>query len=383
MQDKHMRKIEKEIRMVDLKAQYLSAKIEIDAAIAEVIESTQFINGPIVKAFSKELADFLGAKHVIPCGNGTDALMIALMALELKEGDEIITTPFTFVATAETIAILGLRPVFVDVEEDSFNMDINDLKKKITHRTKVILPVHLFGQCSNMIEISKLAKEHSLYVIEDNAQSIGATLNNENNQMQFTGTFGDIGTLSFFPSKNLGCYGDGGALICNDDRLAERIAMICKHGSKVKYYHEIVGVNSRLDAIQAAVLRVKLTKLVQYNTHRAKAADIYDAALGIIDEIVIPKRKYGKHVFHQYTLKCQRRDELKEFLKKNDIPSMIYYPVPLHIQGAFSYLGYSEKDFPVSESLSTQVLSLPMHSEITKDEQLYICSKIKEFYLSR
>lgn len=368
--------------MVDLKGQYLSLQEEIDSAIAEVIESTQFINGPIVKSLGKELEEYLSCKHVIPCANGTDALMIALMALDLKEGDEVITTPFTFVATAETIVILGLKPVFVDVEQDTFNIDAEKLKDKINEKTKVILPVHLFGQSSNMDVIMEIAQEHSLYVIEDNAQSIGAMLEQKTGKLKRTGTIGNIGTLSFFPSKNLGCYGDGGAITTDDEYLAERMRMICKHGSKVKYYHEIVGVNSRLDAIQAAVLRVKLKHLDTFNAHRLGAANYYDAELSEIAELKTPNRKYGTHVFHQYTIQCKRRDELKNYLKERGIPSMIYYPVPLHLQGAFAYLGNREGDYPISEHLSKQVLSLPMHSEITKEEQSYICSEIKKFYTS-
>ncbi len=372
-----------EIRMVDLATQYANIKEEIDNKIQEVIHSTIFINGPVVKEFATNLANFLDVKHVIPCGNGTDALQIALMALDLKPGDEVITTPFTFVATIETIALLQLKPVFVDVDYKTFNVDVNQIKDKITSRTRAILPVHLFGLCCDMEPLQQIAQDHNLKIIEDAAQAIGANYTNTNGNTSMAGTMGDFGTFSFFPSKNLGCYGDGGAIVTNNSELAEKAQIIAKHGSKVKYYHQIVGVNSRLDAIQAAVLDVKLKYLKSYNEHRIEAADYYDKCLNI-ETITTPYRpKNRNHIFHQYTLKVDGdRDAIKDYIKSLGIPSMVYYPVCLHLQPAYLYLGYKEGDFPIAEKLSKEVLSLPMHSELNQLQQDTITGAIKSFSAS-
>lgn len=361
------------ISMVDLKGQYIKIKNEIDEAIHSVLDSTAFINGGAVTSFAKNLAGYLEVKHVIPCANGTDAIQIALMALNLEPGDEIITTPFTFIATAEVINLLRLKPVFVDVDQQTFNIDPAKIEKAITKKTKCIIPVHLYGQPADIYSIMQIANKHNLIVIEDNAQSIGATYKNKK-----VGSFGHIGTTSFFPSKNLGCYGDGGAITTNDDKLAETLKMIVNHGSKVKYYHDVVGVNSRLDTIQAAILDVKLKYLDSYITARQKAAAFYDKSFSRLENISIPFRASNcTHVFHQYTLTIKNnRDELKSKLDKSGIPSMVYYPVPLHLQKAYLYCGYKKGDFPISEYLAERVLSLPMHTELTEDQLEHITQSV-------
>lgn len=369
--------------MVDLKGQYQKIKAQLDPRIQTVMESAAFINGPEVKRFQKELEDYLSVKHVIPCANGTDALQVALMSLDLKPGDEIITTTFTFIATAEVIALLGLTPVLVDVNEDDFLINTEEVKKAITPKTKAIIPVHLFGQCANMEEILKIADSHQLKVIEDAAQSIGAQLCSEEGPKGYSGTFGDFGCTSFFPSKNLGCYGDGGALFTNNDDLAEKARMIVNHGMKVRYYHDEIGVNSRLDSIQAAVLSVKLEKLDAYNLARRSAADFYDAEFEKLPQLETPSRaEYSSHVFHQYTLKVTdgSRNELQKFLTEKNIPAMIYYPVPMHQQKAYQDERYHDGSFPVAEKLAEQVISLPMHTELDETQLNYITNTIKEFY---
>lgn len=370
------------IPMVDLKGQYHKIKEEVLERVTNVIDSGAFINGPEVKEFTRSLADYIGVKHVIPCANGTDALQIALMALDLQPGDEIITTPFTFIATAEVIALLRLKPVFVDVNSDTFNIDATEIESAITNKTKCIIPVHLYGQSAAMESILKIAKENNLFVIEDNAQAIGASYQFLDGTVQKTGAMGDIGCISFYPSKNLGAYGDGGAITTNSDELAEKINMITNHGAKVKYYHEVTGVNSRLDSIQAAILNVKLKQLDQYIASRQQAAAWYDQALAPIQEVHVPKRDdASSHVFHQYTIKVSsKRDELKQFLLEKSIASDIYYPVCLHLQQAYAFLDHKIGDFPISEELSTCVLSLPMHTELLKDQVDYIASAIQEFY---
>lgn len=372
----------KEIKMVDLKSQYEKIKTEVNVAIGEVIENTAFINGPAVKNFQTNLETYLGVKNVIPCANGTDALQVSLMALDLKPGDEVITTTFTFIATAEVIALLQLKPVLVDVEKDTFNISINAIKKAITDKTKAIIPVHLFGQSAPMDEIMGLAKEHNIYVIEDACQSIGADYINKTGQHKKTGSIGHLGCTSFFPSKNLGAFGDGGAIFTQDDLLAEKVRMIVNHGMKVRYYHDEIGVNSRLDSIQAAILDIKLRHLDEYADARRKAADYYDNAFKNNPKIITPKRySQSNHVFHQYTLiaKDFDRDELIRYLQTKKIPAMIYYPVPLHLQKAYLDPRYKDGDFPNSEWLSKHVFSLPMHTEIDNEQMEYICSSILEF----
>lgn len=367
--------------MVELKSQYENIETEIDAAIKEVITTSNFINGKAVKEFARDLEQYLNIKHVIPCGNGTDAIQIALMSLDLKPGDEVITSTFTFIATAEVIALLGLIPVFVDVDKYNFTINPTDIRKKITPKTKVILPVHLYGQCAPMEEIIKIADEHSLYVVEDTAQAIGSNYTFSNGERKPAGTMGDIGTTSFFPSKNLGCYGDGGAIFTNDDSLAEKLRMIANHGSRIKYHHEIIGVNSRLDSIQAAVLKIKLPLLDSYSQARLKAAKLYSEGLKNIDWIITPKiEAYSDHVFHQYTLQITngKRNQLKEYLDTHNIGSMIYYPIPLHKQKAF--LKYTDKSvFKCSDELEAKVLSLPMHTELSEKTIDYIIETIKKF----
>ena len=369
--------------MVDLATQYQHIKEDVDRAIAGVIDNTAFINGPEVKAFQQELEAYLAANHVIPCANGTDALQIAMMALGLKPGDEVITATFTYVATAEVIALLGLTPVLVDVEEDSFLISPEKIKAAITPKTKAIVPVHLFGQCADMDAIMQIAKEHNLYVIEDNAQAIGAEYTFNNGQKAMSGTIGHIGCTSFFPSKNLGCYGDGGAIFTQDDTLAKKIRMIANHGQSVQYYHDEVGVNSRLDSIQAAVLRIKLRKLNTYNEARRAAADYYDKAFSTIKELSIPHRvAHSSHVFHQYTLKLDEkidRNALKDYLELHNIPAMIYYPVALHEQKAYKSERYQSGDFPVTEKLVKVVISLPMHTELSREQQDYIIEHVIKF----
>lgn len=369
--------------MVDLKKQYQKIKNEIDAAIAEVIESAAFINGPAVKTFQQNLEKYLGVKHVIPCANGTDALQIAMMALGLKPGDEVITADFTYVATAEVIGLLGLKPVLVDVYPNTFDINIEAIEKNITSKTKAIVPVHLFGQSADMEALMHLAKKYNLYIIEDNAQAIGADYIFSDGTKKKTGTIGHIGCTSFFPSKNLGCFGDGGALMTDDDTLAERCRMIASHGQSKQYIHDILGVNSRLDSIQAAILNVKLKYLDEYIKARQTAANIYDNAFSNHPEITIPHRKNNStHVFHQYTLqiKNHKRDELKEYLHQQGIPSMIYYPIPLHLQKAYQDNRYKAGDFPVTEQLCQSVLSLPMHTELTPEILHQITQTILKFF---
>lgn len=372
-----------EIQMVDLLGQYRHIKNEVDQAVLKAIEETAYINGPEVKEFAKELAAFNQVKHVIPCANGTDALQIAMMAFGLIPGDEVIVPAFTYVATAEVIALLGLKPVFVDVDRDTFNIDTEKLAQKITPKTKAIVPVHLYGQCAEMEGLLNFARKHKLFIIEDTAQAIGAEYTFSSGEIQKAGTIGDIGTTSFFPSKNLGCFGDGGAMYTNSDELAESLRMIANHGQKIKYYHEVVGVNSRLDTLQAAILRVKLRQLGTYTKNRKSAAAFYDQALAEVEELQTPlKSENSSHVYHQYTIKVKggKRDQLKEYMSKQGITSMIYYPVPLHLQNAYKSWGYKAGDFPVSEQLSTEVLSLPMHTELTEEQLNYITDSIKSFF---
>ncbi len=369
--------------MVDLKGQYNKIKEELNPRIQAILDSAAFINGSEVHRFQNELQEYLGVKHVIPCANGTDALQVALMALGLKKGDEVITTTFTFIATAEVIALLGLTPVLVDVNEDDFLINVEEVKAAVTEKTRAIIPVHLFGQCANMNEIMQIAEAHNLFVVEDCAQSIGAQICSEDGAKGASGTIGNFGCTSFFPSKNLGCYGDGGALYTNDDQLADKARVIVNHGMKVRYYHDEIGVNSRLDSIQAAVLSVKLAKLDEYITSRNEAASFYDEAFKSINELQVPARvKHSNHVFHQYTLRVLngRRDELQKFLMDNGIPAMIYYPVPLHQQKAYKDERYHDGSFPNSELLASQVISLPMHTELDAEQLNYISEKVKEFF---
>jgi len=370
------------IQMVDLKAQYRRIKSEVDKAIQEVIDTTAFIQGPSVKAFQQDLEAYLGVRHVIPCANGTDALQIAMMALGLKPGDEVITASFTYVATAEVIALLGLKPVLVDVNPDTFTIDPVAVERAISAKTKAIVPVHLFGQCSQMEELEQIARKHGIHLIEDTAQAIGADYIYPDGSRKKAGTIGIVGATSFFPSKNLGCYGDGGALFTNDDALADKIRMIANHGQKVRYYHDEIGVNSRLDSIQAAILKVKLRELDRYAEARRKLADAYDQAFGSLQEIIIPQRAaWSTHVFHQYTLLTRGidRDRMKAFLESKGVPAMIYYPVPLHMQKAYLDPRYREGDFPVTEDLCKRVISLPMHTEMQDDQLEHIIQSVKEF----
>lgn len=367
--------------MVDLQNQYLRIKPEIDKAIQEVLDSTAFIQGPQVNLFADALATYLNAEAVVPCANGTDALQIAMMALELKPGDEVILPVFTYVATAEVIALLGLTPVFIDVKDDTFNIDVDQLENKITNKTRAIVPVHLFGQCADMKEILRIASKHELFVIEDAAQALGASYTFTDDVTKKAGTVGTIGTTSFFPSKNLGCFGDGGALITNDSTLAEKARMIANHGQKTKYYHETIGLNSRLDTMQAAILNVKLKYLPDYEKKRNEVAHYYDQALKSVDEVKIPVRAtHSTHVFHQYTLKANRRDGLKQYLEGLGIPSMIYYPVSLHLQNAYKQGNIKVGSFPAAEKLSKDVISLPIHTEMKEQELDFICQSIKKFY---
>ena len=369
--------------MVDLRAQYEKLKPEIDEAITRVLESTAFIKGPDVKFFEEELQSFMGVKHVISCANGTDALQLAMMTLGLKPGDEVITTNFTFIATVEVIALLGLKPVIVDPDPFTFNISPEAVKKAVTSRTRAIVPVHLFGQCADMESILKIAAENNLYVIEDAAQATGAEYIFKDGSKKKAGTIGHIGTTSFFPSKNLGCYGDGGALYTNDDDLARKLRSIANHGMKARYHYNDVGVNSRLDTLQAAILRVKLKYLSQFNEARAKAADFYDEAFAGCLPLETPFRdKSSTHIFHQYTVKVKsgRRDELKKYLDSVNVPSMVYYPGPLHMQEAYRFLGYAENDFPVTSSLCKEVLSLPMHPDLEQDQLQLIKLKRLEFF---
>lgn len=370
------------IQMVDLKSQYMKIKPQVDQAINDVLSSTQFINGEHVKSFQNELAAYLDVKHVITCANGTDALQISMMALGLKPGDEIITPSFTYIATTEVIGLLGLKPVFVDCNPENFNISVDEVEKAITKKTKAIVPVHLFGQSSDMKSIMSLAKKYNLFVIEDNAQAIGSDYLGFN-QPQKTGTIGNIGCTSFFPSKNLGCFGDGGAMMTNDDELAKKLRMIANHGQSKRYYHDIVGCNSRLDNIQAAVLRIKLKELDQYILNRQKAANYYDQNLKDLDQLTLPFRNLdSNHVFHQYTLKLDDsivRDELIQYLAEKNIPAMVYYPVPAHRQKMFSKIPNSCGNMKVTNWLSSRVFSLPMHTELSTLQQDYIIENISNF----
>jgi len=370
------------IQMVDLKSQYMKIKPQVDQALNDVLSSTQFINGEHVKSFQNELAAYLDVKHVITCANGTDALQISMMALGLKPGDEIITPSFTYIATTEVIGLLGLKPVFVDCDSENFNISIDEVEKAITKKTKAIVPVHLFGQSSDMKSIMSLAKKYNLFVIEDNAQAIGSDYLGFN-QPQKTGTIGNIGCTSFFPSKNLGCFGDGGAVMTNDDELAKNLRMIANHGQSKRYYHDIVGCNSRLDNIQAAVLRIKLKELDQYIINRQKAANYYDQNLKDLDQLTLPFRNLdSNHVFHQYTLKLDDskvRDELIQYLALKNIPAMVYYPVPAHRQKMFSKIPNSYGNMKVTNWLSSRVFSLPMHTELSTLQQDYIIENISNF----
>ncbi|MCW5906969.1 MAG: DegT/DnrJ/EryC1/StrS family aminotransferase [Chitinophagales bacterium] len=365
----------KEIRMVDLATQYDRIKVEVDAAIAEVLTSTKFIKGPQVKSFEDNLAKYLGAKHVIGCANGTDALQIAMMALGYQPGDEVITASFTYVATAEVIALLKLKPVLVEVNPETFTIDPAAIEAAITPNTKAIVPVHLFGQCADMEPIMKIAAKHNLHVIEDTAQAIGADYFFADGAKSKAGTIGTIGTTSFFPSKNLGCYGDGGALFTNDDTLAKKIRMIANHGQSVQYVHDEIGVNSRLDTLQAAILDVKLKYLDEYAQSRRKVADYYDKAFAGLENVTTPVRaKNSTHVFHQYTLKLNglNREEIRKKLEEKGIPTMVYYPIPLHEQKAYKDERYKEGAFPITESLCESVLSLPIHTEFGEEELKYV-----------
>jgi UDP-2-acetamido-2-deoxy-ribo-hexuluronate aminotransferase len=371
------------IQMVELKEQYNKIKLEIDEAIHNCIDTTSFINGPQVASFAGKLEEYLHVKKVIPCANGTDALQIALMALDLKPGDEVIVPAFTYVATAEVIGLLGLIPVMVDVNPDTFNMDVHEIEKALSPKVKAIVPVHLYGQCADMVSIMKIAEKNNLFVIEDAAQAIGANYTLSDGTSVKAGTMGTIGCTSFFPSKNLGCYGDGGALYTNDIEKGERIRMIANHGQSKKYYHKYIGCNSRLDSIQAAILEVKLQYLDKYSGARSAAADNYDKMLIEVEQLTIPFRDASSsHVFHQYTLKVKdgQRDALQTYLKEKGIPSMIYYPLPLTEQEAFRELGRKVGDLPVTYQLCKEVISLPMHTELTMEQQVYITDTIKSFF---
>ncbi len=373
------------IKMVDLHGQYLKIKNEVDEAIQGVIDSTAFIKGSDVRDFQNELSTYLGVSHTVACGNGTDALQVAMMALELEPGDEVITTPFSFIATVEVIKLLGLKPVLVDVEPDTFNLNPQLLEDAVTERTRAIVPVHLFGQCANMEAIMAFAREHGIFVIEDNAQALGAEYTFSDGSIQRAGTIGHMGTTSFFPSKNLGAFGDGGALFTNDESFAQMLASLVNHGMKKRYYYNHVGVNSRLDTLQAAILRVKLKHLDSYHKARQEAAAYYDQALSGIPEVQVPVRSaFTTHIFHQYTLQMDPsiRDPLKEWLAEQKVPSMIYYPVPLHLQDAYQDLGYKPGDLPASEELSHRVLSLPIHTEMVEEQLDYITTQVQSFFKS-
>lgn len=370
-----------QIQMVDLRTQYQNIREEVNTSVQQVIESCAFINGPAVKAFSSELATYNDVKHAIPCGNGTDALQIAMMTVGLKPGDEVLLPVHTYVATAEVIALLQLEPVFIDVDKDLFTLDVSQVESKITSKTKAIVPVHLYGQCADMEAIMNIAGKHNLYVIEDAAQAIGAEYTFSDGTVKKAGTIGHIGCTSFFPSKNLGCYGDGGAMLINDHELAKRANMIASHGQSIKYHHDIIGCNSRLDTIQAAILRVKLPHLDKYNENRKNVARKYDNAFKDIGHIITPqKASYSSHVYHQYTVKVKNvnRDNLKEKLQEKGIPSMIYYPVPLHLQKAYLKDGFGQGSFPITETLSKTVLSLPIHTEMQTKQQEYIIQSVIE-----
>ncbi len=370
------------IEMVDLKGQYAKIENEINDVVIENIRSANFINGPAVSEFAKNLSDYLGGAFVIPCANGTDALQIAMMALDLEPGDEVIVPSFTYVATAEVIGLLGLIPVMVDVDPFQFNITRENIEKAITSKTKAIVPVHLLGKCADMEPIMELAKAKRLYVIEDTAQAIGAKYTFSNGEIKHAGTIGDIGCTSFFPSKNLGCYGDGGAIYTQNQELAEKIKMISNHGQAKKYVHKYIGVNSRLDTIQAAILNIKLKYLDEYSNSRNRAAEKYDKLLAGVNSLQIPVRSNkSTHVFHQYTLiiKDNKRDSLKQYLEEKNIPAMIYYPIPLNEQEAYKNLGIISESLKQTERLCKEVLSLPMHTELTNDQQVHIADAIKSF----
>jgi len=371
-----------QIQLVDLHTQYLKIKEEIDTAVLNVIDSTAFINGPEVNSFASELEKYLNVKHVIPCANGTDALQIALMAIGAKPGDEILTPSFTYIATAEVIALLQLKPIFVEVDIDTFTVEVEDAKSKITSKTKAIIPVHLYGQCANMDAVMELANQENIFVIEDTAQAIGSDYTHRSGKKAKAGCIGHIGTTSFFPSKNLGCYGDGGAMMTNDDDLAAKLRMISNHGQRIKYHHDIIGCNSRLDSIQAAVLRVKLKHLDEYTEARNAAARYYTDSFKDVKEIATPfLAPYSSHGFHQYTIKLENvdRDALQAYLNENGIPANIYYPVPVHLQKGYTEYGFKAGDMPKTESLTSQVLSLPMHTELTEDQLQYIVEHVIKF----
>ena len=372
----------KKIQMVDLISQYEQIKPEIDRAILSVVEKAQFINGPEVSSFQTELENYLNVKHVIPCANGTDALQIALMALGLKAGDEVITPSYTYIATTEVMALLGLKPVFVEVDSKTFCIEVEAIRSAITDKTKAIVPVHLYGQAADMEGIMKIADEYNLFVVEDNAQAIGAEYTFSDGVKKKTGTIGHIGCTSFFPSKNLGCFGDGGAMCTNDDELAQRIRMIANHGQSKRYYHDVVGCNSRLDSIQAAILRIKLNKLDEYNSARQKVAAAYNVEFADVSHITTPFiASNSTHVFHQYTLQLEgvNRDALQAFLAEKDIPSMIYYPVPAHRQKMFSAFGSNSLNLPVTDWLTDRVISLPIHTEMEDDQLKFITNEVKTF----
>lgn len=370
------------IQMVDLYSQYVKIKTEIDAGIEDVIRSTVFVKGGKVVEFEENLRNYLSIGHVITCGNGTDALQIALMALDLKEGDEVITTPFTFVSTLEVLALMKLKPVLADVDPNTFNIDPEQVSRRITDKTKAIIPVHLYGQCADMESLNELAKKHNLFVIEDACQALGTKYYFRNGETAMAGTISDIACNSFFPTKNLGAFGDGGALFTNNTALAHNMRSIANHGMGKRYYYQQIGMNSRLDAIQAAILDVKLKYLDQYVKARQSAAAFYDQELSGIKGLIIPARvSYSSHSFHQYTIQIpERRDELQKHLQNLNIPGMIYYPLPLHLQEAYQYLEYKKGDFPIAEKLSEQVLSLPMHTELTDEQLKFIVSAIREFF---
>ena len=374
----------KKINMVDLNGQYRKIRWQVNREIKKVIKSSSFINGPIVKEFQKNLQEYLNVRHVIPCANGTDALQIALMALDLKKGDEIITTNFSFASTIEVILLLGLKPVIVDIDPRTFNIDPSLIESKITERTKVIIPVHLFGQSCRIEEIIEIANKNNLQVIEDNAQALGSQYKFSNSEKQMTGTIGDIGTTSFFPSKNLGCYGDGGAIFTNSDNLAYKMRGIVNHGMYERYYHDEIGVNSRLDSMQAAILNVKLKYLDKYNQSRQQSAHLYNQAFEKVDKIQTPfvESDIDSHVYHQYTLKVpsEFRDSLAEHLSKNNIPFGIYYPLGFHEQKAYKQEFFSDKDFPVTNKIKDQVISLPMHTELSRKQIKYITNTIISFF---
>jgi UDP-2-acetamido-2-deoxy-ribo-hexuluronate aminotransferase len=372
-----------QIEMVDLKGQYNKIKAEIDQAVISCMVNTSFINGPAVKEFQYNLQQYLNIKHVIPCANGTDSLQIAIMALGLKPGDEVICPAFTYVATAEVLGLLGIRPVMVDVDANTFNLAISEIEKAITTKTKAIVPVHLYGQSCDMEPIMKLAEKHNLYVIEDNAQAIGADYTFSDGRVAKTGTIGHIGSTSFFPSKNLGCYGDGGALMTNDDELATKMRMIANHGQEKKYYHKVLGCNSRLDTIQAAILNIKLRYLDEYSAARKAMANFYDEAFSSVDALEVPARQMNSsHVFHQYTLKVKngKRNELVNYLAEQGVSSMIYYPLPLYKQEAFQQFVSSDFELNITEKLCDEVLSLPIHTEMNIDHINFICNRVKSFF---